>query len=292
MKVKETATAAKNRLPKLQSELDALKSRRQNPQEYEDKLDKEIKEYVKAIAILDNLEIDYTTTNKAGNRVKRRDLTSDEEAKLADIRNSRKGLIKERGKVEKSLEEHRSFMSADADIKKWDKVAEDLNKQAKSINLKIKKYPTARFTTKEEAENAKFALIAKAKSFQLKVKSTQKWLDKKGSIDEQIRKQSIKLDEAQKLSQLTEESALKLYEKTNGFFSFDKGSKESEDYSKSRPKMNSEIHKLNAREATEYLEQKYGDKTIETLQDLARKSYKRNLNYNLEVIVDKVQGVV
>ena len=290
-KVKETASAAKNRLPKLQSELDALKSRRENPQAYENKLVKEVEEKNKNIAELDKDEEQFTNTNKAGNRVKRRDLTSEEEAKLADIRSRRKELSKELGKVEKSLEEHRSFVSAEGDIKKWGEDVKKLEQDFKGIKLNVK-FPNDRFSSKEEAREERIKIEKSIRSLKVEVKSTKQMLKEKGSIDQQIRDKEAKLNESQQLSQLTEEFGLELYEKTNGFFSFDKGHQESQDYSKSRPKMNKEIHKLNAREATEYFEQKYGEKAIEALQELARKSYQRNLYYNLRPIADKVRGTL
>jgi hypothetical protein len=290
-KVKETVITAANRLPKLQSELDALKSRRANPQAYENNLIKDIEEKNKNIAQLDKDEEQFTNINKAGNRVKRRNLTDDEEAKLTDIRNRRKELNKELGKVEKSLDEHRSFISAEGDIKKWGEDVKKLEQDFKSIKLNVK-FPNDRFSSKDEARGFRDSLKQSIKSNQLKIKSTKQMLKEKGSIDQQIRDKEAKLNESQQLSQLTEEFGLQLYEQTNGFFSFDKGHQESQDYSKSRPKMNKEIHKLNAREATEYLEQKYGEKAIEALQNLARKSYQRNLYYNLRPIADKVRGTL
>lgn len=291
-KVKETSTAAKNRLPKLEAELSVLKSRRDNPKAYESKLRKEIESKNSSIAALDQAEEQYINTNKSGNRVKRRDLTPDEEVKLNDIRSYRKELLKKRNNAEKSLTEHEEFMSAEDDIKRWQDDIKEKEKEAKSIKLNVK-FPNDRFATKEEAKNARNSLEKPIERLKTQVRSIKKLLKEKGSIDQQIRDKESRINEAQQLAQLTEKSALELYDKTNGFFSFDKGHQESQDYSKSRPKMNAQIHKLNVRQSIEYLEQKYGEeKSIEALQELARKAYKRNLNYNLKPIADKVRGTL
>ena len=145
---------------------------------------------------------------------------------------------------------------------------------------------------KAAAGLAKTQFIQDAYDLSLKIKANKKILREKGSIDQQIRDKTAKRQEAERLSKLTETEALDLYDRTNGYFDFDKGHQESEDYTKSRPRMNSEIHKYNARQAIEDLEKQHGTNTIKALQDLAQKHYRRNLLYNLETLVDKAAGTL
>jgi len=122
---------------------------------------------------------------------------------------------------------------------------------------KRKKYPNPEhplYKNKNEAIAAKERLEDNAKTLDKKIKASKDLLDAKGSVDEQIRKKTANRQEAEQLALLTESSALAIFERSNGYFDFDKGSQESQDYSKSRPRMNAEIHKHNARESIEELE--------------------------------------
>ena len=166
--------------------------------------------------------------------------------------------------------------------------------EVKKLDLR-KKYPNATHPMHADKATdgiAKKKLLVDVENLDKKIKADKKILREKGSIDQQIRDKTAKRQEAERLSKLTETEALDLYDRTNGYFHFDKGHQESEDYTKSRPRMNSEIHKYNARQAIEDLEKQHGTNTIKALQDLAHKHYKRNLLYNLETLVDKAAGTL
>ncbi|MEH2138561.1 hypothetical protein [Nostoc sp.] len=290
-KVSEIVSANTAKVPKLETELKELSSRRADPKAYEDKLLGEINLHNSQIEQLNQGEAKYATPNKSGSMVKNKGLSPVQEAELAKIRGDRATIKKTQDKVQKALDEHRSFVNIESDIKEWEHVAGDTESKAKAIKLNVK-FPTVDFDTKEAAKNAKFQLESDAKELRIKAKNSKQVLRDKGSVDQQIKDKFAKLQEAKDLASLTEQQAISIYEKSNGYLHFDKGSQESQDYSKSRPKMNAEIHKLNARQAVEELESQHGDNSIKALQDIARSNYRRNLFYNLKPLVDKVAGTL
>lgn len=289
-KVGEISSTAAARLPKLQGELNELRERKENPKEYEQRLLGEVSKHDEDINKLNTIEAKYTTADSRGVMRKNKNLSEDEENELQDARDKRKAIAKIKDKVQKSLEEHRGFVSAEADIKQWSEEASDLEAKAKEIKLNGR-FPNDNFPDKDAARAAREEIKMDAKELRIKVTNTQKMLREKGSLDQQIRDKKAKLSESEKLANLNESEALEIYERSNGYFSFDKGHQESQDYSKSRPRMNAEIHKYNVRETIEMLESE-GENPIESLQEIARKSYKRNLLYNLETLVGKAAGTL
>ena len=289
-KIRETNQAAAARIPKLQAQLDDLSQRREDPKKFEARLNSEIADFDKQVGELDKVEAKYTTPDKNGVLRKNKGLSSDEEQKLQSARERRKEVVKSRDKVQKSLEEHQTFMNLDSNIKNWTSQVKDLESRYGEIKLNVR-FPAFGFTNKDEARNAKESLKKQSDKLKEQIKENKRLSREKGSIDQQINDVKSKLEEASLLANLTEQSALELYEKTNGYFHFDKGHQESEDYSRSRPKMNQEIHKYNVRQTVEIL-QSQGVDPIKYLQEVARRSYKRNLLYNLEPLVEKVAGVL
>jgi hypothetical protein len=289
-KVQEIRDGAQGRSPKLQAELKQLQERKENPAQYEDKLLGTINKHDEDIAKLSETEALYTTADSRGVMRKNKNLSEDDEKKLQDAREQKKAIAKAKDKVQKSLEEHRSFVSAEADIKQWSKEASELEVKAKAIKLNAR-FPTDEYPDKASAESARKLIYLQIRELKSKAQETKKMLREKGSIDQQIRDKQAKLIESEKLANLSESQALDIYDKTNGYFHFDKGHQESQDYSRSRPRMNAEIHKHNVRETIEVLESE-GKKPIESLQEIARKNYKRNLLYNLETLVNKAAGTL
>ncbi|MGL5880981.1 MAG: hypothetical protein ACRC2V_24835 [Xenococcaceae cyanobacterium] len=289
-KVGEISSTAAARIPKLEAELGELRERRENPKQYEQRLLGELDGYDKEVREFDAIEDKYTTTDSRGAKRKNKGLSEQEEKELADARENKKAAIKSSDKVQKSLDEHRDFINAEDNIKQWTQQASELESQAKKINLSVR-FPTSDYPDKASAKIAKEQIKQDAKELRIRIANSKKALREKGSIDQQIRDKQAKLNEAEKLSNLKEEEALKIYERSNGYFHFDKGHQESQDYSKSRPRMNSEIHRHNVRETIEFLESE-GKNPIESLQEIARKSYKRNLLYNLEPLLEKVAGTI
>jgi|GEM_PF-3778708 Tfp pilus assembly protein PilN len=289
-KVAETVSTANARLPKLSGELDELKERKENPEQYKQRLSNEVQGFDDEIALLDAVETKYTTADSRGARRKNKGLTEDEEKELNVVRDKKKAIAKAKDKVQKSLSEHQEFMDAESNIKHWSQQASELEAKAKAIKLNVK-FPTDEYPDKDSAKAAKLIYENQARELRQKAKNSQRLLRDKGSLDQQIRDKQFKLNEAQKLANLSESEALAIYERTNGYFSFDKGHQESQDYSKSRPRMNAEIHKHNVRETIEVLESEGKDIT-ESLQEIARKNYKRNLLYNLEPLVNKAAGTL
>ncbi|PLZ11279.1 hypothetical protein [Fischerella thermalis] len=291
-KIKEINSQNASRLVKLDRELQELRDRKNDPQAYENKLKTEISDYDSQISDALEIERKYTTENAKGVRVKNRGLTPDQEQELQKAREKRKALESSRDKVQKSLEEHRTFVNLESDIQQWKSQKASLDAQFNAIKLNAR-FPDANgFPDKDSARKAKEQLKNQLDDLTARIKTSEQLLRDKGSLDQQIRDKELKRTEAQKLANLTEDEALAIYERTNGFFSFDKGHQESQDYSKSRPKMNSEIHKYNARQAIEVLEREHGDNALAVLRQMAENSYKRNLLYNTEVLVEKVAGTL
>jgi hypothetical protein len=280
------------RLSRLNNELDDLQARKNDPVAYENKLSGQVADYDAQISGFNSIEEKYTTPNTRGARVKNRGLSAEQEQELQQAREARKAAEKSRDKVRKQLDEHRSFMTIESDIQQWKSDKLTLEARAKAIKLNARFPDSNGYANKEEAKAARARLENEARQLTSKIKNNEQTLRDKGSLDQQIRDKIVKRNEAEKLANLTETDALQIFERSNGFFSFDKGSQESQDYSKSRPKMNQEIHKYNTRQAIEILEREHGDKAIEVLQKMAENSYKRNLLYNTEVLVEKVAGTL
>lgn len=290
-KVVEINTTNAARLPKLDAELKELAERKTDPVKYEQKLNKEIESHDTRIAQLDTIEAQYATPNKNGAMVKNKGLTDSQEQELKHARSERDVLKRVKEKTVKALDEHRTFVNMEADIKQWEGDILSLEGQAKAIKLNAK-FPTADYLDKVSARAAQDKFLKEAKDLKLKIKNNKQLLREKGSVDQQIKDKAAKRQEAEQLALLSESDALAIFERSNGYFDFDKGYQESQDYSKSRPRMNAEIHKHNARESIEELEKQHGENAIKALQELAKSKYKQNLLYNLEVMVDKVAGTL
>jgi hypothetical protein len=291
-KIGEINSQNSGRLSRLDNELNDLQARKTDPVGYEKKLSSQVADYDSQISGFNDVEAKYTTPNSRGARVKNRGLSSDQEEELKQAREARKAAEKARDKVQKSLSEHRSFMTLESDIERWK--SERVNLEAKKGAIKLNvRFPDANgYASKEEAKEARRTLENEIRNLGSSIKNSEQTLRDKGSLDQQIRDKIVKRNEAEKLANLSETDALQIFERSNGFFSFDKGSQESQDYSKSRPKMNQEIHKYNARQSIEILEREHGDRAIEVLEQLAAKNYQRNLLYNTEVLVEKVAGTL
>ncbi len=291
-KVGEIVATNSSKVPKLESELTELNERRTDPKKYESKLKSEIAIAQPQITVHDAVEAKYTTPNKNGVPVKNKGLTPDQERELQDARDSHKAVQKSLDKAQKALDEHRTFTTLESDLQQWrsDKVTLDSQKDAIKLNVR---FPDVHgHPDKAAAKAARDKLKKESEELNSKIQANQKLLRDKGSVDQQIHDKTAKLNEARQLSKLTEAEALAIYDKSNGYLSFDKGSQESQDYSKSRPKMNAEIHKYNVRQVIASLESTHGVDAMKELQRLAEDSYKRNLLYNTETIMNKVAGTL
>ncbi|MCC5644769.1 hypothetical protein LC607_17855 [Nostoc sp. CHAB 5824] len=291
-KVAEINTTNTAKAAKLETELVELRERKQDPKAYESKLQGEIAITQSQIATHDAVEAKYTTPNKNGVPVKNKGLTPEQDKELQTARDERKAVQKSLDKTQKALDEHQAFTTLESDLQQWksDKVTLESQKNAIKLNAK---FPDANgYPDKATAKAARDKLEQDARDLSTKVQTSQKLLREKGSVDQQISDKTAKREEAERLSKLSEAEALAIYDKSNGYLSFDKGHQESQDYSKSRPRMNAEIHKYNARGAIAVLESSHGASAMKELQRIAEDSYKRNLLYNTETIMNKVAGTL
>jgi hypothetical protein len=134
------------------------------------------------------------------------------------------------------------------------------------------------------------ALLEDVAKLKEQTKDKEKLLKEKGDISQQIKDVERKLREANAIASLTEDDAIKMFERKNGWFSFDKGSAEKADHEVYRPMMNSEITKYYVRETMDYLEREYGDNALEALQNISRNQYQNNILDRLSALQDKMRG--
>ena len=143
---------------------------------------------------------------------------------------------------------------------------------------------------KKESQKFKQSLIDNADAIRLLKGDGLLFIKESSDLEAEIKSYNAKLIEAKAVADIGISKALKLYEDSNGFFSLDKGYTESEDYSDSRPTMNGQIHKYNARQAVEHLESAYGDDAIDKLNKLADSNRKANMQYSMITLQDKLKG--
>ncbi len=282
-KLPEIVTANSNRIPRLEASLDRLKLQLKSPHVYEKQLLDKIDEHNNKITEHKSTVAKHTTPDKNGKLIKKKSLSTAEESELDNSRSEIKTHTGHLDKLTRELTQHRKLASATRDIADLQKHISSLKADSDKIKLNVK-FPNEVHSTKQEARDARDALEAEIQTKKLDLKNLQDFLRSNGSIQQQISDTQRKLTEAQILSKVTEKDMIDLFHSTNGFFDFDKGHEESTDYSKSKPKMNTQIHKHNARQAlADY-------KSVADIENLAKKHYNSNLLYNLFGIAEKLAG--
>jgi hypothetical protein len=281
-----TANAAK-RVTALDKEIAELNQRKIDPVGYENKLKQDISDQDAIIKRNEALINQYPKTPSGNPSTK--GLTPQQKQDIKDAQKQIKDTEYLKKQTQSQLDEHQLFMNATNKLGQMQVDVVDIQAKRKAIHLG--KPATWGGMTKDEARAAKLGLEIQEGNLKQEIKKARKDLKSKGSIDEQIKSKTEQRESAEKVSQLTEAEALAAFDNSNGFLSFNKGKKESEEYTKSRPKMNSEINKMNARQAIEILEAEHPD-PIAALQEMASRQYKRNLLMSLEGMMNKVSGTL
>jgi hypothetical protein len=273
--IKGITDEAKARQQKLEGQLSTLKARAADPKGYEDKLTSQIQSA--------NTQLQKAKADAKGLISKpKASLTPDQLA----LREAHDAKQKELKKLTKDLDEHRTLSSIRSDIEAGNSRISDLSAKANAI--KLTDYPKgpereAKKLEREQIENAIYKLKRDSKD-------KEKLLKEKGDIDSQIRDTERKLGEASAIASLTEKDALAMFERSNGFLSFDKGPAEKEDHEQYRPVMNSVITHHYVRETLAYFEREYGDNALEALRNTARRQYQQNILDRIEALQNKVRG--
>lgn len=271
-KAQEKAIDAKAKLPRLQEELKVLQARRIKPEEYEKKLkDRE-----------DVLAKQYAKYLDENGKARRLPKGSDEAAKRSAIQS-------ELNTVRNDLAKHNLATSLKNQIEEQESQMRTLRTQKKAIAGKAsyarKLLKEGKRLTDEQKQSIEQndKLTQRLVELEIALKKSKAALEKEGSIDLQIETKKKKIQETVYLSKLTPEAAAKLFDDSNGFFSFDKGKAEKDAHETFRPKMNEEITKFVAREALQYIK----DSGTE-LESFFRQEYHRNISNRLAALAAKI----
>jgi hypothetical protein len=273
--IKGITDEAKTRQQKLEGQLSTLKARAADPKGYEDKLTSQIEST--------NTQLQKAKADAKGLLSKPKASLTPDQLALREAHNAKQKELK---KLTKDLDEHRTLSSIRGDIEAGNSRISDLSAKANAI--KLTDYPKgpereAKKLEREQIENAIYKLKRDSKD-------KEKLLKEKGDIDSQIRDTERKLGEASAIASLTEKDALAMFERSNGFLSFDKGPAEKEDHEQYRPVMNSVITHHYVRETLAYFEREYGDNALEALRNTARRQYQQNILDRIEALQNKVRG--
>lgn len=273
--IKGIVDEAKSRQQKLEKQLEELKARAADPKGYEEKLTSAIDV---ATAKLQQAKIDAK-----GLISKPRTALSPEQLKLREVHDA---SAKELRKLAKDLEEHRTISNIRGDIEETGAKISALSARANAI--KLTDYPNG--SEREAKRLERLELNSQVAVLKTENRNKEKLLKEKGDIQIQIKDTERKLKESSSIASLSESNALSLFERQNGFFSFDKGFAEKEDHTVYRPIMNSEIQKHYVRETLSYLEREYGDNALAALQSTVRRQYQQNILERISALQDKVRG--
>lgn len=275
--IKGLTDDARGRQQKLEGQLETLRSRATDPAGYERELTNQIESA--------SIRLQQAKADAKGLISKSKASLSEEQLKLREAHDAKQKELK---KLNKDLDEHRTLSTLRADIEAANTKISDLTSQAAAIRLT--NYPKG--PEREAKRLERETLQDAAKEFQLENRNREKLLKEKGDIENQIRDTERKLGEASAIASLSEKDALTMFERQNGFFSFDKGHAEKEDHTVYRPLMNEEIQRHYVRETIDYLEREYGDNALEALQNMARRQYQQNILERIGALQDKVRGKV
>lgn len=277
------AASAAARIPKLQDELRSLRSRQVNPVKYEDSLKSQLATATK--------ERD-TKKSEIQSLSRITDKNYPDPKDKAAATTKRKGLEDELKLLEKpvkaisgKLTEHQTIQTLKRDIAdNYVKIA-DLDSKIKAIgNLGSYAVGTVRDAKKtERQQHLNGQLLIKET-----IKNQNVLLKNKGDLSVLVNDIQRKIIANSRVSRMSTDDAIKMFENTNGFFNFDKGREESDLHTQYRPIMNEEITRHQARAAIAHLETEYGSNALAVAQTKVRNQYKRNLLLRLQALQIKL----
>jgi hypothetical protein len=278
--IKGITDEAKTRQQKLEVSLSTLKERAADPEGYSRKLLTQ-QEEISALIQQKQSQVEPL--------IGKRKVTPEEKELREAFYKEKKALVKSLEDSTKELEKHRSLISIKGDIEKDVTRIAQLTESAQAINLNnYRSDPIAKAAKRLEREN----LEDEIKELRLNNKNREKILKEKGDIETQIQDNEQKLGEAKAISSLTEKDAITLFERSNGFLSFDKGAAEKTDHEQYRPLMNTVITHHYVRETLAYFEREYGNNALSALQSMARRQYQQNILERIGALQNKIKGEV
>jgi hypothetical protein len=266
---------AQKRAEKLQDKVDELWSIRDEPVRYEEDLKTRLEE--------SKQRLEELKPSVKGFASKPKNQLNEEQLAAREVFDGQK---KEINQLEKKLTEFQEVQNVRRDIEEGEKAIGDL--QSRIDEIKLSKIPKGE--QREAARLERNNLDDEIKLLKNDLIKQKKLLKDKGDIDQQISDVESKLGEAKQLADLDDAKVLELFNKTNGFFSFDKGSVEKDDHTVYRPWMNEEIHRYYVREALKYLQKEHGEDALAVLQEISKSQFQKNLYQRLSALMDKVRG--
>jgi hypothetical protein len=269
------AEEAQKRAEKLENKLNELWAIRDDPQRYEEDLKGSLGE--------SKQRLEELKPSVKGFVSKPKNQLNDEQLAAREVFDGQK---KEINQLEKKLTEFQEVQNVRKDIEEGEKAIDDL--QTRIDEIKLSKIPKGE--QREAARIERQLLRDDLDKIKGDLKEKQKILKSKGDVDALIQENELKLAETKLISAVDEEKVLDLFNKTNGFFSFDKGSQEKDDHTVYRPLMNEEIHRYYVREALEYLQKEHGEDALAVLQEISKSQFQKNLYQRLSALIDKVRG--
>lgn len=282
----EMRAKAKARIPKREAELRELQARQQDPAAYEKRL---AEEYDAAVAELKTLR-DMPTGDV-------RKLPAEEKAARTARMDALKRMIgtpEKPGSLRKRLDQAIVVRSGKEQIAALEEEKAALEREYTEKNPNLSKKPYSGKSEEAQRLTAEVLLwraenSEKRKRIKSQVETLSRQLKEAGDVEEDIRKIEKKIKEDTLISEMSLEKAFEMFDLTNGFFSFDKGSAEKTLHDKHRTDMNVELNKYLTREAIAYLVEQFGDQAREELEKYARAQYQQNLLARLESLAARVR---
>lgn len=275
--------SAAAQIPKLQGELRSLRSRQVNPVKYENTLKSQL---ITATKDYDNTKAERLTlpriidknypdpSDKAKARTHREQLEIKE-----------KSLKKITEDVSKKLDEHRVIQSLKSDIANNNTKVTELDNKVSAIG-KLNDHKIGAVRDTKRIERSQY--LNDKKNLKEIIKTQKTLLKDKGDLDSLVAETKKKIITSDRVSKMPTDDAVKMFEDSNGFLSFKKGTEESNLHIQYRPIMNEEITRHQARAAIAHLEAEYGANALAVAQAKARNQYKRNLLLRLQALQDKL----
>jgi hypothetical protein len=277
--IKGITDEAKARMQRLEGELSTLKERAADPEGYSRKLLSQ-KDSISALIEQKQSQVEHL--------IGKRKITPEEKAQREAFYKEKKDLLKSSEDLTSELEKHQSLISIKGDIEAGNSRISEMS--AKASAIKLTDYPKG--PEREAKRLEREQLISDTRRLQLENRDREKLLKDKGDIQGQIRDTEQKLGEARAIASLSEKDAIAMFERSNGWLSFDKGHTEKEDHSQYRPLVNQELTRHYVRETLNYMEREYGENALEALQNTARRQYQQNILERIEALQNKVRGRV
>ncbi len=265
-KSREKVADAKAKFPLLEGELNTLLERQRDPNRYEQELTDNLQQ----------LQERMSPYLKEDGKLKPLKKGSAEAIEREDVQDQLKIVKKDLDKHHNAENLRAELTEAEENFSEKKKTIQEIKNKVSHIKKRLKEGKEIKPEQKELLAYYEELLTSRIRA-EADVNKLFAALEKEGTIETQITRKQQQIKEAELYSNLTDEAVEKMFEESNGFFSFEKGTQEKTAHETFRPKMNEEITKNVAREALEYLNRP-GSEDIDSLYT---REYQRNLNNRL-----------